>query len=648
MTEAVRSSGQEMPYLGNLDQKVIWGNQTQSPEYIREIQEFNLRFYAAEKNINQNPPLLPTQQVSHYNKLNFFHSKLVELGNDLNKKHRSAQTHHEIITIDAIKTGIELAIHDAIRNKIGLLRKYGIGIEPTLTFLELSDFDATTVTIKIGEISFADFEKYNPKSNQSPVPFFEFLINTHLASRRGTYTQIVESNNDGLMNQYPHIALYKAQRMPLLALNTFQTDIKEIDTFASSLPPFSKQAIQHTKDLIEASKAVRQVIVQTIMDPKSPHFSELVEVVKKYLMGDRDEQIYALLTLGLNDPDITRKLYRTATKFSASEEGEDVYALLLRSMNKILDVYPSTTNMPTIDDVPKMLQNGAENEFSVPSMTEHGKTVGKIFTHASQREYTLDPENIPWEKLVEPARVTVVFGNKPKQFTITLEYEDEIGEKIRLTLSFDTEKQRFDWSFLEDPQDPSMHVMTKAAIAQTKIILDAIQANTTQFALQKEAERQAKKEQPVSQSRVKKTPEAYIPRPKAERALQPQAITPIMQALAEIQQAETKGPPKRTIILPDEENLAKLLAEVAEYDREKVIEEVKRFNAQGGSGFKALTSEGTPKYELKIGSHSAKKGIRVILLPSESEKGNQHFEIYGIWYRGETFKRHRKKKLDAI
>lgn len=647
MKEAVRPSRQEIPYLGSIHQKVIWGDQTQSPEYIRERQEFDARFEAAEKYRNQHPPILPTQQESHYNGLNASHSQLVKLGNDLNTQHRKAQTYHELIIIDAVKTGIELAIHDAIRKKIDLLRKHGAGIEPTLALLELADFDTTTVTMKNGNISFVDFEKFNVKSNTSPVPYFEFLVDTNLASRRGIYTQIVESNNKGLMGKCPHIALHKAQRMPLMALHTFQADIKEIDTFALSLPPISKLAIQNTKALIEGSKAVREAIVQTFMNPKSPHFSEFAEVVKKYLMGERDEQIYALITLGLNDLDITRKLFRAATKFSASGEGGELYSLLLRSMNEIFDVYPSAADMPTIDDVPKMLQNGAENEFPVPSMAELGTVVGKIFTHASQREYTLDPENIPWEQLVEPVGLKVLFGNKPKQFIVELEYEDEIGEKIRLKLSFDTEKHVFDWSFLEGPQDPSMHIMTKAAIAQTKKILDIIQTNTTQLALQKKAERKGR-EQQVPQPKATKEPEAYIPRQKTERTPQSQAMTPILQALAEIQEPKTEGLPKRTIILPDEEKLAKLLAEVAEYDREKVLEGINRFNQHGGTGFKALTSEGTPKFELKIGSQSTKKGIRVILLPSESEKGEQNFEIYGIWYRGETFKRHRKKKLDAI
>jgi hypothetical protein len=635
-----------LPFLIDSTLPVSWGEVTESPQLTIEKAEIEARMRRCMSGMGY--PTLRPVDAKQYGKLQDRADAIATVKGALLHHYFEASSVFNQIIIDALKTGIEINERENALKRLEILERNGLSSSPTAEAIRFIDFKDTVVGIKIGDVCLADFARINPRKPFSVGHYFDYLLKAAVLGRRRSYQEVLKDNEVGFMADYPRIAEVRIHEMAVQAINTIQAPVDNVERFVSKKIRIFTDVSENAKAVIEGANAVGQSAFSILTNPDSEQFLDMSTRIGVCLLGERDERIYTLFLLGLTNLDSLREMYRVAEKNKNGKEGE-FYSLMLASLDDLIEEYPTAENLPSYDEVSFVINEDETIEDRVPELTEFGQIIGSTFSKTNQRDFNFDPEEINWGALVKPQSVEIRFGNRPKQFLIRLLYENEIGEKLNFETSYDTEKQTMDWTFLQSPDDLRLLSVKKALLLGTKTILLKVQDRVIADLEEKGRLKLARTQSlPAAPIRPSKAP--YVPTPKeVKESENPQVVmTPIMRALQELQQPAEVGI-KNHINLPDEKKLNELLEEIAEYDRSKVITDLTAYNESNvGQGIKPLVTDGEQVFERKIGSKGAHKGIRVLVTIATSSDGHRNFDIYRIWYRGNAFKRHRRKQLNEL
>lgn len=573
-------------------------------------------------------------------------SEIISIYND---KFRSVESTGGVTILDldvliVFALGASLVTRNILKNQLAIARRQGFAdrYEPYANIYEASI--TSELSVRIGGIDLNDFLNFRPR-HDSCVPFFDFLVTGSLVNIKKLHQQIMAENRTPFNLKYPNIAISTIETIPskigaLLAVPT--------DSF-SRLPPQSPLLMEITQQgmkLIQAAGEVTQATRNLMVNPTSSNFPDLKDSMLKYLSTDRITGIIAINILTEGQDKNLFSLYRRIKQFRALGDNNTFYSAFMDTLGDYIIEGSKIETILTTNDVTDILDldDGERSDnFQTSTFEQLNKLIGLILTKtANKKAYTVDPDNLQWGNLAKPKTVEIKFDpGRPKKLTITLSFDNGLGEATDLRFTLDTQKNTLDWNLLEDPMIPEDQETTSLRSALIRASIDIL----TDIQAQAEKEfiaRQSAKAQAVA-----------VPRP--QRIKRERNDDPVYQLRKQISaDGETEvvtsdhiemelssAVRKNLVTIPEAKELERKLKHLSYVDREIVKTAITEYNEKGTGGKftkkKRLGPDGTPRYTLSIGC-TVPGGVRALLKEQVSENEARAYEIIDIRYRKDIYR----------
>lgn len=546
--------------------------------------------------------------------------------------------------LHVLALGTSLVTHNAIREQVTIARRQGFaeGFEPFAAIYEFSA--ASELAVKIGGISLTDFLAFRSKQD-SPVPYLNFLVTGSLINFRESHPQILAQNQSPLNARYPNIAISTIEVIPhkIAGLLSAYPDVFSHPSERLLLSEMSREAGRLAQAVLDVTTVARSLVV----NPTSPNFPALRDQMLAYLTQDRTGGIVVLNTIISGRPNHLFELYRKAKQFSVNGNNSVFYQTLIDALKDFVEEGSRITTILTKDDVVGILDldsAGEPESFQVSTFEQLNKQIGLILTKSSRRSYAVDPDNIEWHNLVKPQSVDIEFDpGRPKKFTVTLSFDNDLGEAIDLRFTLDTQKNTLDWVLLEDPMVPEDQEVASLRSALVR----------TSTGIMRDVQIQVEDEFNLKQAA--KTQGARASQPLVQRAKRERNDDPIYQLRKQMRAAEKTEPGitsslemevaatsiRNHVSIPDTKELEDKLRYISHVDKEIIKAALLEYDERGTGGKftrkKKLGLDGTPRYTLSIGC-TVPKGVRVLLKEQASVNGARTFEIIDIRYRKDIYR----------
>lgn len=548
----------------------------------------------------------------------------------------------EVAAVHIISVGSEIVARRNLQQQLGLARKYGVEDKKGPYFQLLAFFHGLATSIRIGEITLQDF--ITPKG-KSPVGHYRFLAQACLVVDRSLYDEILSDNLEPPKNAYPNTIKRVIWSLPntMMSLLIVNPDFTE-QVYRNSKYPLNEMGLAAAQ-LIRGIKEARERTFRLILNPRSEHFQELKQVLQVYLSsGDKQSVIVALNVLGLNNAPNISELYRQSRKYAREGTEQEFFARLGNLVYGYARDVVGMVSLLTIDDVATILDTDVvhSTQLQVPSFEQLGRSVSETFNLSSRRTYDIDPNVVAWGNLGNPEAVSIEFDtNRPRRFTVKLEYNAEQGEPdINFTL--DTSKNIMDWHLVEDPMFPEngeVDYLRKNLVTAAAAILSEV----ARQAREEYTSRHQPKTAQIAQDRVKKErfdDPAYRLRKevKAEAKEKKKAAETVEDQVSIGELIQSLGI-KKQIELLEGEAIGKKFIGISSTDQEIIEKAIAEFNERGVGDFRRKSTRpgSEPRYDLRVNC-SVPKGARVLMRESNSGNGVRRFEIINITYRGKSWR----------
>lgn len=543
--------------------------------------------------------------------------------------------------------GTSVVVHNSLEEQMQIAKRQDF-TERFQDFAQLYGFSATSeLGIKIGGISLLDFLNFRVRQD-SPVPYFNYLVNGAVINTNGLNQQILAENQTPLNIKYPNIALSTIETLPH-KIGALMHLLPRAFESSAGAPPLLNEITQQGRRLVEGVSAVTGATRELIVNPRSPHFPGLRDQVVTYLTHDLATRLVAINTITSGRGDHLFELYRKAKPLVGGNIDIPFFQLVTDVIREYVEEGSRVVTILTKDDVVGVLDTDEAtiSEGFQPSILEQlSKQIGQVLSKAPNRKnYGIDPDNIEWENLVKPDSVTLEFDSgRPKRFTIVLSFDNELGEAVDLRFTVDTQRNKFDWVLLEDPMEPEDQEVASLRSALIKssvsIIKNAqVQADEEFNSRQKSKAQTANQLQPSVQKagRERNDDPVYQLRKKIREE---QKTQPGVEAIPFDIEPATVGV-RNQIAIANTQGLDDNLRHLSQVDREIVRMALTEYNERGTGGKftrkKKLGLDGTPRYTLSIGC-TVPKGARVLLREQTAVNGARTFEIVDIRYRKDIYR----------
>jgi hypothetical protein len=280
---------------------------------------------------------------------------------------------------------------------------------------------------------------------------------------------------------------------------------------------------------------------------------------------------------------------------------------------------------------------------AIPTFEDLKRIKMDILQKSSKTEYILNPTGIPWQGLMPPTAALVRFPKDfPNKTDIAFYYENLEGEKTEIVLRLNTKngQEKFDWNFLESPDDTQMSDMGNAAFLSVRSTLTAIKKETEIEYREKIKLRTINTSTIFTENNgVKKTEktEVWVPKEKEEKSKPQKLLSPLQEVLqSEMPPQKEKNGIKKQIVLSIDNGIAKQLSRFSFEIQDKIKKGIERFNEDGGGRFKPLGIKYKEKtvYELRVVDK-----YRVLVVEEDlNGNGIKNFRVIEIGKRSEIFK----------
>lgn len=513
--------------------------------------------------------------------------------------------------------------------------------------LEILDFAyAGAVVVPIGDISISDLANGEAEKRKNLSELFSYLNEVVLMGIRGDFGKGLPTFPSELMRLFPETtkdAVYEAVAMLTAGLGLSNMGSEAI----RERLPYPKKEFKGTLRMLgrfgDRLDVIRERILEVILDPNTQEHPFLREVFLKYLRNGRNTRIVTLVTAGIRSLTEVQKVYRAAREYEMRDVDPEFYMLLANSTRELIEegFLINAWSILTSDDLPAIL-NGDSGFYvvrEVPRLEEFGRIVFSTFSKTSECEYDINPSDIQWGRLVVPTSVSVEFDrNRPSKFTSRFFWKNDLGEETNLEVTVDIKKDIFDWSFLEHPSDSDMQEMRETMTQAIGQMLLKIEEDVlVRHREKQEAKKASAQEPPLKRPpRERVTDEVYRLRKQAKKEAREANGAKNVGATSLEEIIEERGV-KRTIFLPPEEELAKMLNNLSSADREVVLREIDDFNIRGAGRLKR--KRGKSKKGEVLYSFSPKREIRVLLTEVKSGDNGRTFAIADIRYRKEVYRK---------
>jgi len=531
-----------------------------------------------------------------------------------------------------ISTG--LSFEGNLRERVRLSEKHGF-----------ADFltPAAVSTIRFGSCS-PLFVKINGKSsfdilegNFRMPEYLALVMKATRAQGKNAYDDILLQNPDVLfVKEYPEMStgITREACKELILLSTLNADLfKAINV--SPMNEMEKQIIEKAKKITEGMGKIKRALCSEILNPQSPDFADLSNVLQQYLDGGDDNlQFKALVAMGLDDDNSKGISYRTAVELAKMTDGSKsaFYTRFAEAVKNFTRKAGLFTNFYTAEEANIFFgQNHAEDNPS-PPFDQLIKITNEIAGISSQADYTVKPEKIP-NIHPEIEKITVKINSGSRVLIATMEKKDRSSFLVGLNLK----EQGLIWQFLEDPKDPEMKSLSDKSIRILYSALLDVRQQAQDERVKRLRERAMVTQLPVEEIQRRPKPE-WAPRKKEGKSEGKQKTAPNIidetSASPKTPDNEKQKAPKRCLRFP-REDYDKLMANIPLKNRQSITAKLKSFNREGQGEFTKthMEHDGLPVHRFKAGK------FRVLAIEESAGNGRVNFKIYKIDLRGNVYQK---------
>lgn len=542
----------------------------------------------------------------------------------------------------ALQAGASFLLRGTLQRQRALTEEFGAAgkfrdLERLMRFGFLRD-----LSIRIGGLSLLDLG--DKKCPISPASYFSFVAQTLVTQLKQEHKVIAKDNREYL-SEYPNLVLNAVEVAATKVKALIGIQPVELDREIVRGREVRQQAAQRAKSVRGRMEKLREVVYMTVGDPTSQEFIALKEVVEHYLGQEREVRILAIHAVATQVSELYN-LYQRARSLGQRGTEPSFFNSLAQAVREYVEEVPSVEDFFTSDDALTIFDPGISIvEDTLPPVEELGRIALSIRSLSSTKEYAIDPAKLSWTNLVSPQAVRLRFNpNNPRLFDIEFLYENDVGESLKFTLSFDVTKDQILWPFLEQPSESTeMHQLYLALISATHASLLEIKRQVQDDYLRKSAVTGVEGRGVVIKSKKVKLPRQYEKREKVERWKRQAPQTPIQVALSEPLSLQEARRTRNSINLPAEGEFVKKLEYISEVDRPIVKRGIAEYNERAVGRFqrkKLLGPDGMPRYTLAIGT-TVPSGVRVLLREvASSTNGVRNFGIIDIRYRKDVYRKH--------
>lgn len=538
--------------------------------------------------------------------------------------------------------GLTLRLSQTIQDILRVRSRSTIGddqLESAKEVAKLQEFALTrALQIKVNGVKITDFDTSGKSVKENASFLWPTLVENESALHNRSYEDLIKQNQNELMTEYPNLAMDAVTSALTWIRNLNSADPQLIDSLIQKLGDYPKleSSLSLVKKIVDGVWIVKQHIMEVIQNPNATDFTQVKEVIRKYLLQDKVARANALQSL-TPFPSRMKKMYRTIKELKEHGVEQEFYQLLEDSLLEYVDETPIDLGIYRKDDAAAVFDEEEKPPSQEHSLQDIRKIISGIATKAHDTEYLI-AEEFDWGAFVPPKEASILFTkNKPQELTFKLSYENDFGESCEIKFVLNTQKQTFDWSFIEDPKSEEMKLVYQYAM---DVAFRALSQVLT------DVERKAKEKQQLKQKSIgtlkpsekQKKVRPLKPKEEVEEIKRDRIpLSPIKQALMEETRPSKEEQAKNQIIVPDPESeeFKNLIDRLSEEDKKRMPGELEDYNNNPQPGnFSKL--KGVLLYRLGISS-KVPKGIRVLL----RRKERNLFEIVDIDYRKEIYRRHK-------
>lgn len=552
----------------------------------------------------------------------------------------------EAAILHVTSLGLSLVVQNTLRQQLEIAEREEFA-DRFRPYTEVYKYAATSeLGIKIDGISLRDFITFKGKQD-SPVPYLNFLLYGRLIAHEGLHREVLAQNQGKPYGEYPNITISTIDVLPNKIISLSYLNPEAFDHLGG--PPLIQEIGQQAKKLIQTTVEVVTSSRKLLLNPASPEFPTLRELILSYLeSGDKTKRVVALNILSAGRIPYLFDVYREAQRLIRKGNNSEFYQTLVTAVREYVEEASNITTVLTKEDIPPILnlvKVGDLNPVKPSTLEGLGKQVGAIFSKTSRKIYEINSNSVNLNGFATPESIKISFdANRPKKFTINLAFNNELGEAVDLGYTLDTQKNTMDWVLLEDPmsaEDQEVAYFRDNLLMLTGSILqDVARQVNEEFNLRHEKP-QIEVSSPSQQVKRERFADPVYKLRKEVRIEQISKGEVLDADIVSVSIEDVDIKVRNQVLLPVEQELQEKLKYVSSMDGEIIKQALAEYNEKGtGSKFtrkKKLGPDGQPRYTLAVGC-TVPKGVRVLLREVSSENGIRNFEVLDIRYRKDIYR----------
>lgn len=546
---------------------------------------------------------------------------------------------------NSLRIGARIELVDAL-NRIGNLIPDAKFVPETAGLvrdaIELAGFsDLGPVVTPVKDIAIADVMDDKNWQNLGLQRILDWVMSANLARRRVDLNLIFPEDYPPAQ-AYPQTSMDYLHDASFAVNNAFSLNSIGVNRFRKI--PELAIAQRGMERFANRFTEIQKAFYSQLFKPDSEGFAGLRDIVNKYLNGPKDEIITVLFSLGLQEQDSVIDAYRKSKDLVKSGNNCAFFQLFGESIKEIIEEgrLADAFYIPTQDDLAGILDEEHLHfqDSGHVAYESLAAQISRIFKKKSTTEYEFDIETVDWGNLIPPQRAAIKFNPKPHSFSVELIWKNEVGEALNVTLSFNTKGNKFNWNFIESPEEPSMAGMRKASFVIAQNLLQSLDLNiSTELEKKRIAELGIQvASSPRGPKKERSEDEIYSLRKIAKEEAKSKKPTTVHTI-----QLEAPSEVKKVIKIPETVKLNSMLAVLGFVDQNIVRDALNEFNEKGIGRLtrkKSRDEDGKPLYTLAIGC-TTPKGVRVLVKESSNGSGIRIFEIIDIRYRKDIYRKAR-------
>ncbi len=379
-----------------------------------------------------------------------------------------------------------------------------------------------------------------------------------------------------------------------------------------------KSALLHLNQLSESVQHI-------LFNPDHPEFGEICAVVNEYLTDARvHDFIFELLGFKHNAQVING--YRAAKFIPPNHPHFEFYQNLAhclesfistRHRNSVLVTKSDLGDIITLDSMEEKSEDSEEVKERFHSTAQKFLTQKSKFTKPVDMSTTLAGVN--WGPFIMPQFIDITtFNNKGEWIRTIFHYwNEDTQERLQISLVYKPNEKFFDWSVLEDIQDPEMKTIFASFVQVNQSVLESImeaqlQTPAKEHSLPAKADKTHRRDEEVHAARIAI---------KEEKSNGKKAFTEdetdqdSNSNSGNFREDSCKIKP----IAIDNEHLHEQLRKLSPSNQEIVKEAIERFNSRRSNLYpqfkklKTLRSDGKVTFRLRVGN------LRVLVTEDEDK-----------------------------